>query len=241
MSGVTTAIVLAGGLGERLRPLTSDRPKPMIVVYHYPLLHHSVVWLRRSGIKQIVISCGYRHEVIQEHFKDGRRFDLKITYSIEEEPLGRGGGIKLASQSLSEVSGPILVINGDMITDLPVKDLADFHTKAQGSITMVTVPLKSPYGIVESDSNNNVVNFREKPTLPYWINAGVYLIEKKILEEFPDKGDHEELLFPRLAQELRLKSFSFNGFWHTIDTAKDLADLQKKLESLKNVRLSERP
>ncbi|PWU03517.1 MAG: hypothetical protein C5B53_00370 [Candidatus Melainabacteria bacterium] len=240
MSGITTAIVLAGGRGERLRPLTSDRPKPMIVVYNYPLLHHSVVWLRRSGIKEIVISCGYRHEVIEEHFQDGRRFDLKITYSIEETPLGRGGGIKLASQSLTKASGPILVINGDMITDLPLKELAAFHTGAKCSITMVTVPLKSPYGIVESDNDNNVVSFREKPTLPYWINAGVYLIDKEVLKEFPDKGDHEELLFPRLAQEHRLKSFSFDGFWRTIDTAKDLADLQSELEALKSARLSDR-
>lgn len=240
MSGITTAIVLAGGLGERLRPLTSDRPKPMIVVYNYPLLHHSIVWLRRSGIKQIVISCGYRHEVIQEHFQDGRQFDLKISYSVEENPLGRGGGIKLAGKSLSDAAGPILVMNGDMITDLPIKDLAAFHTESKCSISMVTVPLKSPYGIVESDKDNYVVNFREKPRLPYWINAGVYLIDKQILEEFPDKGDHEELLFPRLAQERRLKSFNFEGFWRTIDTAKDLADLQRELEALKIARTTDR-
>ena len=212
----------------------------MIVVHNYPLLHHSVVWLRRSGIKHIVISCGYRHEVIQEHFQTGRRFDMKIEYSVEETPLGRGGGIKLASKSLSEATGPILVINGDMLTDLRIADLSAFHGEARSSITMVTVPLKSPYGIVESDQDNNVVSFREKPTLPYWINAGIYLIDRELLPEFPDKGDHEELLFPRLASEQRLKSFQFTGFWRTVDTAKDLADLQKELEAMKITRSPDR-
>jgi NDP-sugar pyrophosphorylase family protein len=178
--------------------------------------------------------------VIQEHFQDGRQFDLKISYSVEDNPLGRGGGIKLAGKLLADSSGPILVMNGDMITDLSIKDLTAFHMKSECSISMVTVPLKSPYGIVETDKNNNIVNFREKPTLPYWINAGVYLIDKEVLEEFPDKGDHEELLFPRLAQERRLKSFNFEGFWRTIDTAKDLADLQRELEAQKKTRVSDR-
>lgn len=232
MVSVTTAIVLAGGRGERLRPLTSDRPKPMISVIGQPLLHHSFVWLKKSGITRIVISCGYRHEVIREHFQDGSSLGLSISYSIEERPLGRGGGVKLASKMLGQTAERVLVINGDMITDLPLADLTRFHEQSRSSVTMATVPLLSPYGIVESDEQNNVVSFREKPALPYWINAGIYLIEPEILSEFPDEGDHEEALFPRLAEQQRLKSYRFKGFWRTIDTAKDLADLEKELAAL---------
>ena len=204
----------------------------MIIVAGYPLLYHSLLWLKQSGIKEAVISCGYRNEVIRQYFQDGSSLGLQISYAIEERPLGRGGGVKLASKSWGSSCERVLVMNGDIVTNLPLAQLVEFHLEAQVGATIVTAPLRSPYGIVECDQDNNVIRFAEKPVLPYWINAGVYLFEPEILSEFPDEGDHEETLLPRLAQEHRLKSYNFTGFWRTIDTAKELADLQRELDNL---------
>ena len=230
---IENAIILAGGRGERLRPLTSDRPKPMIEVAGYPLLYHNMQWLKKAGIKTVTISCGYHHEVIREYFQDGQELGIKVIYSVEESPLGRGGGIKLAGQLLTDVKEPILVINGDTLTDLSLPDLYGYHFGSGAVATMVIVKLLSPYGIVQCDYGNYVTRFTEKPQLPYWINAGIYLISHKLLPEFPDKGDHEETLFPRLAQEHKLQAYKYTGFWKTVDTAKDLADLSKEMETAK--------
>ncbi len=225
---IENAIILAGGLGERLRPLTSDRPKPMIEVAGYPLLYHNIRWLKKFGIKRVSISCGYHHEVIREYFQDGQKVGVEVVYSVEDNPLGRGGGIKLAGQSLTNVKEPVLVMNGDTLTDLPLTDLFGYHFSSGAAATMVIVKLRSPYGIVQCDYGNYVTHFVEKPELPYWINAGIYLISQKLLPEFPDKGDHEETLFPRLAQEHKLKAYKYSGFWKTIDTAKDLHNFLRK-------------
>jgi NDP-sugar pyrophosphorylase family protein len=227
---LTQAIILAGGRGERLRPLTTDRPKPMISVFDRPLLAYALQWLKEAGIEDVVISCGYRHDVIRDYFKDGSELGLKIQYSIEDQPLGRGGGIKLASHMLQAEPGPILVANGDVITDLPLADLLTEHTTRDALATVVTVPLRSPYGIADVGENGFIKEFREKPELPYWINAGIYLLNWEVLARFPDQGDHEDTLFPKLAAEGALSAYQFKGFWRAIDTAKDLAELRQELE-----------
>ena len=236
---VTSAIVLAGGRGERLRPLTNERPKPMIELAGYPIIHHSILWLKQAGIKTIVIACGYQHQVIQNYFENVDNMGVDILYSVEEQPLGRGGAIKLASQSLTNVFDPVLVINGDMLTNLSLPDLFYVHEKSVAPLTLVTVPLRSPYGIIETDDSNYVTRFVEKPSLPHWINAGIYLIDPLLWSEFPDVGDHEKILFPRLAEEHKLQAYSFTGFWRTIDTAKDLADLSHEIENQIKVGPSE--
>lgn len=225
------AIILAGGKGERLRPLTSDRPKPMICVLDKPILSYSLNWLKSSGIEQVVISCGYRHEVICEYVGDGSQFGLTVSYSIEERPLGRGGGIKLASRSLTASQAPVIVLNGDILTDLPLRELVGYHAKSGSAVTIVTVPLRSPYGIADVDDDSNVTAFREKPVLPFWINAGIYAINHDTLSHFPDEGDHEETLFPGLAARYELKAFKYTGFWRAVDNAKDLTELEKELKA----------
>jgi NDP-sugar pyrophosphorylase family protein len=227
---LTQAIILAGGRGERLRPLTTDRPKPMISVSDRPLLAYTLQWLHEAGIQDVVISCGYRHDVICDYFKDGSDFGVNIQYSIEDKPLGRGGGIKLASHLLRAEPDPILVANGDVITDFPLADLLREHTKYGAPATVVTVPLRSPYGIADIGADGLIREFREKPELPFWINAGIYLLNREVLARFPENGDHEVTLFPQLAAEGGLRAFQFRGFWRTIDTAKDLGELQQELE-----------
>jgi NDP-sugar pyrophosphorylase family protein len=120
-----------------------------------------------------------------------------------------------------------------------LSDLYRAHTARGASSTVVTVPLRSPYGIADVRPDGFIREFREKPELPYWINAGIYLLNWEVLLRFPDEGDHEDTLFPQLATEGTLSAYQFNGFWRAIDTAKDLADLQKELEKHSSLNVTQ--
>ena len=226
------AIILAGGKGERLRPLTEDRPKPMVEVLGIPILEYQVRWLCLYDIKGIVIACGYKHEVIQEYFEDGGKWGIKIDYTIETQPLGRGGGIK---QALSKVrvrdpSDIVIATNGDIITSFDLDKAIESHTASGALVSVVVVPLISPYGIVDMDEAGKIQGFREKPELPYWINGGIYVLSKGVYDLLPDRGDHEDSTFPRLAQEGRLNAFKCIGYWRAVDTAKDLTEANKDMQ-----------
>ncbi len=227
-----SAILIAGGKGERLRPLTKDKPKAMISVMGRPIISYLLQWLEAYDIRNIIISCGYLHEVIQEYFGNGNRFNLNIQYVIEENPLGRGGGIKQAMKQLDNSNDPILALNADAITNLNLTEFHNFHKHNQGMATLVSVPLISSYGIVDIEKDNNVISFREKPELPFWINAGIYIFEREIFNLLPDIGDHETTTFPELTSKKLLKAFKTTSFWRSVDTVKDLEELRKELEGL---------
>ena len=224
------AIVLAGGKGERLRPYTNDRPKGMVEVLGVPILAYQVRWLRANGIDGVLFSCGYYHEVIEDYFGDGARFGLKIEYVVEEVPLGRGGGIKLAFSRLEPGDDPVVVTNGDVITNFPLRDMVAEHRASGVMATIYLAPYFSPFGIVELDEQHHVCGFREKPELPYWINGGVYLLNRAIYELLPDKGDHEITTFPQLAQREQLRAFCSRAYWQSVDTVKDLSVTSRDLE-----------
>lgn len=224
------AILLAGGKGERLLPLTEDKPKAMISVMGRPILAYILQWLSAYGITQVIISCGYLYEVIQDYFGNGNQFKLSINYVVEEEPLGRGGGFKLAMRSLNGIKEPVLALNADAITNLNIDDLIEFHIRHKGMSTLVTVPLVSNFGIVDIVDEFNVTGFREKPELPFWINAGIYVFNPEIINLLPDIGDHEDTTFPKLAKEGLLKAYKTTRFWRSVDTVKDLSALREELE-----------
>lgn len=216
------AIILAGGKGERLRPFTDDRPKPMVLILERPILEYQVRWLASQGIRRIVISCGYRYEVIQDYFGNGEKFGVEIRYAVEEEPLGRGGGIKLAWNELGPSSAPVIATNGDIVTSFDLGAMVRAHREAGAQVTDLVVPYVSQYGIVDLDDNGLVQGFRSEPQLPYWVNAGVYVMEQSIRDLLPDRGDHEQTTFPRLAQQGKLLAFKSDRFWRAVDTVKDL-------------------
>jgi len=225
------AIILAGGQGMRLRPLTNDRPKPMVQILGKPILEYQVEWLRSMGVEDIVFCCGYRHEVIQRHFGAGEGFGVKVVYSVEEEPLGRGGAVKRAMHRLGEAER-LLVVNGDSITTIPLEPLIEYHDGAGCLATLVAVPFRSPYGVLDLDESNRVRGFREKPELPHWVNAGIYVFEMRVEDYLPMVGDTEEETFPRLAGLGLLAAYKSRGFWRTIDTAKDLQETEDELRTI---------
>ena len=230
------AIVLAGGKGERLRPFTEDRPKPMVEIMGVPILGYQLQWLQGQGVTDVVLACGYRHEVIEAHFGDGERLGLRITYAVEKEPLGRGGALREALGRVPDTEDAVIATNGDVITSLPLAPLLAAHRARRVQATLVLVPFSSQYGIVEVDGTDRVTQFREKPELPYWINAGVYALSPSIREDLPERGDHETTTFPELARAGRLGASKTRAFWRTVDTIKDVnevsAEFQRRLLSL---------
>jgi NDP-sugar pyrophosphorylase family protein len=223
------ALILAGGKGERLRPYTEDRPKAMVPILGRPLVEYQVRWLKENGVERIVFLCGYLHEVLAAHFGNGSEFGLRIDYSIEETPLGRGGGLKQGFTHVGRDEGPVLATNGDVLTAEPLAPFLAAHQQAGALASVLLAPLISPYGIADLDDGRRIRGFQEKPVLPYWINAGVYLLDRQCENLLPDLGDHEDSTFPELAERGLLYGYQATGYWRAVDTVKDMTEAQREL------------
>ena len=226
------ALILAGGKGERLRPLTDTLPKPLVPLDGKPILWYQVEWLKQAGVTNVIFLVGYRWEMVREYFGDGSKFGIKPTYSVETRPLGRGGAIRTGMAHLPEAEDTVIVLNGDIITGQEPHMLVDSYLCKRRSnpdhlATIMVVPMVSPYGLVDMDDDNDVVGFREKVALPHWINAGVYVFDRAMGPLMPDLGDHEVSTFPDLAKQGRISAFRSNQFWRSIDSFKDLREAEE--------------
>lgn len=229
---VKCAIILAGGKGERLRPLTNDRPKVMVEIAGKPILAWQIEWLKSHGITKFVLTLSYKHEVVEQYFGDGSKFGIEIDYSIEETPLGRGGGIKKAfKSSLVFAETDVVVCNGDIITKLNLGDMIKEHLDQQVLVSLLLVPYLSRWGVVKIDEQDHVIGFEEKPKLPYWINGGIYVFNKGIESLLPDQGDHEKETFPKIPKE-KFLGFKYEGFWRAVDVVKDKSEAEDFLRKL---------
>jgi NDP-sugar pyrophosphorylase family protein len=224
------AIILAGGRGERLRPFTEDRPKAMVEILGIPILGYQLQWLQSQGVTDVIVACGYRHEVIQDYFGDGEKWGVRMEYVVEPQPLGRGGALKLAFGRLREGEDVCLATNGDIITNVRLKPLLQAHRESGCLATVVLAPFISPYGLVNVDDEDKITAFHEKPELPYWVNAGIYVLARDLESLLPTQGDHEDSTFPHLAEERRLAAFKSRSYWRAVDTVKDLTEVNKELE-----------
>jgi len=225
---VETAIVLAGGAGLRLRPLTDDRPKAMIEVHRRPLLDWVLFWLRKNRVRRVVIGIAYKGEMIVEHLKDGESFGLDIRYSTHTVEGGTAEGFRLAIERHVKDT-TFFAINGDELTDVKLQELADFHKHQRATATVAVAPLPSPYGVVDLDGSN-VVAFREKAKIESVnVSIGVYAFQEEILDYLPRTGDVERIVFPRLAAERKCVAYRHNGFWMTVNTTKDLREVEERL------------
>lgn len=222
----TMALVLAGGKGERLRPLTDDRPKPMASVNGRPLLEYHLRWLKSQGVERAVLLTGYLGNVVQEYFSVTRVPGLQVECVREEQPLGRGGAFKHGYRHAGNGSQLVIATNGDVLTDQLLQPILELHATANALATVMVAPMFSPYGVVDIDDKSKVTGFREKPVLPYWINAGVYVFSAEVLERFPDVGDHEAEVFPALAKEGKIAAYRSEGYWRSVETTKDLHEVE---------------
>lgn len=225
-------VILSGGFGKRLKPLTDTIPKNLLKINDKPIIQHQIEWLKNQGIRRFLILIGYLSQMIIDYLGDGEKFDVKIIYSRENEPLGTGGAIKNAYKYLRNEEEFILV-NGDIITNIDIYPLIETIKKYTDCIGVLSaVPLPSPYGIIEFDKEDKIRKFVEKPLIEdQWINAGVYMFKKDFLEYLPEKGDLEKTTLPKLAELGRLRVVKFMGvFWKSIDSHKDLELVSRDLK-----------
>jgi NDP-sugar pyrophosphorylase family protein len=219
------AIILVGGQGVRMRPLTDHMPKNIAPLCGVPFLTYQIEFLKKAGVKEIVFSLGYRPQDIRKVFGDGRRLKVKIHYALEKEPLGTAGAIKNAEKYVK--GSPVVVLNGDILTDIPLKKMIAFHYRKKNLATLGLARVKdpTPYGLVLVDSKSRILKFLEKPkpeeAVADTINAGVYVFEPRILDFIPPGVNYssERALFPGLLEaNVPFGGFVWKGYWQDIGT-----------------------
>lgn len=224
------AIVLCGGKGTRLRPYTHTVPKPMLMLGRKPILEYTIDHLSREGFKDIILATGHFGEQIEEYFKDGKKFGVKIEYSREHAELGDAGSIRNAAQLLKGKE-PFLVETGDHLTNLDYRKLMAFHQQhkplATAGLKRVGTPLQ--YGIAELDANSRIVEFKEKPILENLVNSAIYVFEPKVLDYFPEKGGISFDVLPKLVKEKQLAGFVFNDYWVDVGNIHEYESLNQSV------------
>lgn len=232
------AVIMAGGQGTRLRPLTSNQPKPMIPIVGVPCMEHIVELLKRHDFTDIVVTLQFMPEEIQDYFGDGSDWGVNIRYSIEDTPAGTAGSVKMAEDQLDLQGERFLVISGDALTDADLTHLVRFHEEKDSEATMVLKSVENPldFGIVVTEEDGRISRFLEKPT---WgqvfsdtVNTGIYLLEESVLEEIPDpekdEYDFSKELFPKLLEAGRpLYGYVMDEYWEDIGTLEQYAGAQR--------------
>jgi len=218
------AIILAGGRGKRLKPITDYVPKPLVPIKNIPIIEWQIKYLKKFGIDEVIICSGYKTKMM-ENYLEMKDLGVKIKFSVEKSPLGTGGAIKKAGKMIKDKE--FFVINGDTLTNIDLKKLAKV------SNAIAAIELKTKYGILKT-KGEKIINFREKKEISdTWMNAGIYHLQKNILKELPDKGDIEKTLFPNYAKKGKLNTVKFkNSKWYSVDSFKDMEDCASEIEKI---------
>jgi len=220
------AIILAGGRGKRLRPITDKIPKPLIPINNKPLIERTIKYLKKYGITEIIISSGYKSNLIEKFLKKKKNFGCDIVFSIEKTPLGTGGAIKKALRFVDEES--FVVLNGDIVTNIDLKKILKKPN------TIAANELKTKFGTMDI-RNNKILKFNEKKdVVDVWMNPGIYHLSKDIEKLIPQKGSLEGIVFPKMARKKMLETVKFkNALWFSIDSHKDIEECSKEIKSKK--------
>jgi mannose-1-phosphate guanylyltransferase len=229
------AVVLVGGFGKRLRPLTNEIPKPMLPVMHRPMIVRLVERLAAGGVTDVVLALGFKPAPFRDAFPDGRHGDVRVHYAVEPEPLDTAGAIAFAARQAG-VDETFVVANGDIITDLDVARLVDAHRAARSEAMIHLTPVADPseFGVVETDASGVVRRFVEKPapgeTDSNLINAGTYVLEPSVLDliEPGRKVSIERDTFPRLVARRALSALATDDYW--IDAGRPSLYLRANLD-----------
>lgn len=235
------AVVLVGGFGTRLRPLTLTAPKQMLPVVDRTMLEHVVGGLGRHGVDEVVLSLGYKEDVFREAFPDGECAGVALRYAVEPEPLDTAGAVRFAAEAAG-IDETFIVVNGDVFTDLDVREVWDRHHEvgAEGTIALTPVDDPSRYGVVPTDPDGKVLGFVEKPpreTAPTnWINAGTYVLEPSVLARIDSgrKVSIERETFPAIVADGELWAVQSEAYW--VDAGTPETYLQVQLDLIDGVR-----
>lgn len=232
------AVILAGGMGTRMHPLTYVIPKTMLPIGGKPLLEHTIRYLKEYGITEVVVCVAYLKTHIKDYFKDGKDLGAEIQYAEADVPLGTAGQLKTAEKYISK---SFLAMNGDIITSLNIRKLIEFHKKMQGTgtIALMKFDVQAPYGRIEVDNSSKIQKFTEKPTLSFMGNAGIYVFEPKILQYIPSNQvvSLEKETFPTLLNSgERLNGYYEEAYWDHIGTITDFKRVEKELLSKSHLK-----
>jgi mannose-1-phosphate guanylyltransferase len=230
---IETAVILAGGAGMRMRPLTDDMPKCMVPLQGKPLIYWIINWLKSYGFRHVVLGVAYRKEVIINYLKENTQ-GLKIDFSEHTVEGETGEGFRLAiSRFVNDED--FLAMNGDEITNLNIERLEEMHLKGKPIATIAVSPMRSPFGILEVEGDN-IVGFHEKVLLENTlVSIGIYIFNHQILSYIPTTGSIERTVFPELAKKRLLKAFRLkpDESWLTINSVKELSVAEKEFAALR--------
>ena len=212
------AVVLVGGSGTRLRPLTLALPKQMLPVAEVPMIHRVLAHLARNGVREAVLSLGYRHEAFLDALPGARSLGVHVTSVVETEPLGTGGALSFAARTAG-IDERFVAVNGDVLTDLHLAELVEFHARkgAEGTLALTHVDDASPFGLVATEDDGRVAEFLEKPPAaqPGEVNAGTYVLEPSVLERIPEGRpvSIERETFPAMCADRSLYAMVSPAYW----------------------------
>jgi len=217
------AVILVGGEGTRMRPLTLHTPKPLLPIANVPFVERQIAWLVSHGVTEVTLSLGYLPDAFEEYFKENPPEGVTLDYAVEKEPLGTAGAIKYAAQNPDD---NFIVCNGDVLTDLDLTELMQFHVKSGGQATIALTHVEDPsaFGVVPTKEDGEVIAFVEKPpkdSAPsHWINAGIYVLTENFLDLIPDglNVSVERETFPKLLHEDKMFALESDAYWLDIGT-----------------------
>ena len=219
------ALILAGGKGTRLRPLTMHTPKPIVPIANQPFLLYQLELLKRADVRDVILSLSYQPQKIEDKLGDGTDYNVRVSYVVEASPLGTAGAYRNASSLISETT---VVFNGDVLTDIDMNEVIRFHRECQAAATIVLAPVPNPtaYGLVETEKDGRVRRFLEKPKPEEvtcdTINAGIYILEPRVLDYVPEGEPFmfEYGVFPGLLDRKEpFFAYIWRGYWRDIGTA----------------------
>jgi mannose-1-phosphate guanylyltransferase len=219
------ALILAGGKGTRLRPLTMHTPKPVVPIANQAFLLYQLELLKRADVRDLILSLSYQPHKIEDQLGDGTAYGVRISYTVEASPLGTAGAYRNAARLIRETT---VVFNGDVLTDIDLNDVIRFHREREAAATIVLTPVANPtaYGLVETDGEARVLRFLEKPkpeeVTSDTINAGIYILEPKVLDYIPENEPFmfEYGVFPLLLEHGEpFYGYVWRGYWRDIGTA----------------------
>ncbi len=228
IGGIEQAVIMVGGKGTRLRPLTETMPKPMLPVMGVPCLEYVMRSLIDSGVKDIILACGYRSDDISDFIGDGTSFGADISFAYEDEPAGTAGSVKLLQDRLDDT---FLVASGDVLADVDIRSMVDSHRLGGCAVTMALTRVDNPteFGIVGLDNDGMVERFREKPpaeeVFSDLVNAGIYVLDRSVMDRVPEgvMYDFSKDLLPEVLNSgLGIRGHILQGFWMDIGRPSDL-------------------
>jgi glucose-1-phosphate thymidylyltransferase len=232
---IQKAIILVGGAGLRMRPLTEDMPKCMIQLHGKPLIHWTLSWLKRHNFQQVVLGVSYHKEVIMEYVKKNP-IGIDVVFSKHTQEGETGEGFRLAIERYIDDEN-FLAMNGDEFTNMNIKKFSAFHLKHKPVATIAVSRMQAPFGILEIEGND-IVGFKEKPILyDKLVNMGIYIFNHAILDYLPTKGAVEKTAFPALAEKRLLKAYRLgeNERWLTINSIKDLSVAEQEFTLIRGL------